>query len=127
MSVSIGALQGLRSRWSALLALPLRAPLPPGGGGGSKKGKDKGPRVVGELSREVVTGCGLLKNEADPPIKPDAEYPAWLFKMLDPRPTIKELEKAYTGGGLTIPELRRLWRLKNKARIKESNFLKAKS
>ncbi|GFR47925.1 hypothetical protein Agub_g9727 [Astrephomene gubernaculifera] len=121
MSLVIG---GLRSRWSALIGLPLRAPLPPAG---AKKGsKDKGPRKVGELSCEVVTGCGLMKNEADPPIKPDSEYPEWLFKLLEPRPTIKELEKAYQEGGLTIPELRRLWRLKNKARIKESNFLKAK-
>lgn len=83
--------------------------------------------MVGELSSEVATGCGLMKGEADPPIRPDSEYPDWLFKMLDPRPTIKELEKAYQEGGLTISELRRLWRLKNKARIRESNFLKAKS
>lgn len=41
--------------------------------------------MVGELSCEVATGCGLLKNEADPPIKPDSEYPGWLFKLLEPR------------------------------------------
>ncbi len=39
--MSLIALGGLRSRWSALLALPLKAPLPPAGSG-SKKSKDKG-------------------------------------------------------------------------------------
>ncbi|GIL49489.1 hypothetical protein Vafri_5815 [Volvox africanus] len=122
MSLAVG---GLRSRWSALLGLHLRAPLPPSGG---KKGsKDRGPRKIGELSTEVATGCGLMKNESDPPIRPDNEYPEWLFKLLEPRPTIKELEKMYQEGGLAVEELRRLWRLKNKERIKESNFMKAKS
>lgn len=115
---------GLRSRWAALIGVPLRAPLPPAGG--KKSSRDKGPRKTGELSKEVATGCGLMKGEPDPPIKPDAEYPSWLFELLQPRPSTRELAKAYKDEGLTMDELRRLWRLQNKARIKEQNLLKQK-
>lgn len=30
----------------------------------------------------------VLKDGADPPLKPNAEYPAWLWKQIEPRPTL---------------------------------------
>jgi len=67
-----------------------------------------------------------MKGQGDPPIKPDSEYPPWLWGLLIPEPTGKDLAGQYEGLGLSIKHLHRLWRLKNKERIKEANFLKAK-
>lgn len=61
---------------------------------------------MGELSKEVATGCGLMKGEPDPPLKADAEYPSWLFELLQPRATTRELAKAYQEEGLTMDEVR---------------------
>lgn len=66
-----------------------------------------GPKRTGELSSEVATGCALLKGENDPPLKSDNEYPDWLWRLLDPRPTASELQKLYEGQqGLTIEQVR---------------------
>ncbi|GAX73989.1 hypothetical protein CEUSTIGMA_g1439.t1 [Chlamydomonas eustigma] len=117
-------LLNLPVREAATSFLPLRSPLPPGGSK-AKSGRDKGPKRTGELSNEVATGCALMKGESDPPLKPDSEYPDWLWKLLDPAPTASELQKKYerTGSqeGLTIQELQRLYRLKNKQAINEAN------
>jgi len=45
-----------------------------------------------------------MKGEADPPIRPDSEYPDWLFKLLDPQPTVSELQRQYEGPGLTLAQ-----------------------
>ena len=65
-----------------------------------------GPKKIGELSKEEATGCALLKGEADPKILPDSEYPAWLFKLLEPAPTANELQQKYDGAGLTLQQVR---------------------
>jgi large subunit ribosomal protein L54 len=50
-----------------------------------------------------------MKGENDPPLKPDSEYPEWLWKLLDPAPTASELQKRYESSesreGLTIQEV----------------------
>ncbi len=94
----------LPSRLSALGVLQLRAPLPPGGA--KKAGRDKGPKRVGELSSEVATGCSLLKGEQDPKLKPDSEYPDWLWKLMEPRASASELQQAYEGQGLSMDQVR---------------------
>ncbi|KAL6748483.1 mitochondrial ribosomal protein L37-domain-containing protein [Haematococcus lacustris] len=115
-------LQALRVRLGAVGSLPLRGLAP----SSKKGGKDKGPRRPGQLSTTKATGCALMKGEEDPPLKPDSEYPDWLWKLLDPQPTGKELFATYQGHGLSMQQLHRLWRQQNKARIKESNAEKAK-
>ncbi|KAG1656570.1 hypothetical protein FOA52_009058 [Chlamydomonas sp. UWO 241] len=116
-------LRSLTSRLSALepLQATLRG-LPPG----KKMARDKGPRKTGELSTAHATGCGLMKGEEDPPLLPDDQYPDWLWKMMKPRQSANELQKAYEGKGLTIEELKRLYRLKNKQAINEANTMTAK-
>ncbi|KAJ9513071.1 hypothetical protein QJQ45_029429 [Haematococcus lacustris] len=128
-------LQALRVRLGAVGSLPLRGLAP----SSKKGGKDKGPRRPGQLSTTKATGCALMKGEEDPPLKLDSEYPDWLWKLLDPQPTGKELFATYQGHGLSMQQradaspksvfvlqLHRLWRQQNKARIKESNAEKAK-
>lgn len=61
---------------------------------------------IGELSKTTATGCGLLKNEPDPPLLPDDAYPAWLWKLIDPMPTVKELTAKYHSEGLNMQEVR---------------------
>ncbi len=46
-----------------------------------------------------------MKGEPDPELKPDSEYPDWLWTLLDPQPSIKELEEKYQGQGLTIEQV----------------------
>ncbi|KAF8060090.1 hypothetical protein HT031_005029 [Scenedesmus sp. PABB004] len=113
-------MQGLRARAGALLAQALRGP-------GGKGAKDRGPARVGGLSPGAATGVAIRKGEADPPILPDAEYPDWLFKLLQPEPTVAELERAYAAEGLPLPQLKRLFRYKNKLRIKAQNAASAKN
>jgi len=64
-----------------------------------------GPKRTGELSSEVATGCSLLKAEQDPPLKADHEYPEWLWRLLDPRPTASELQTTYEGKGLNMEQV----------------------
>ncbi len=71
-----------------------------------------GPKRTGELSSEVATGCALLKGEQDPPLKPDSDYPDWLWRLLDPQLSASELQKAYESsearGGLTMNQVQDL-------------------
>lgn len=53
--------------------------------------------------------CGILKNQPDPPLKADEEYPDWLWSLLDRQPTLKELKGRYIQSGeqsLTPTEVR---------------------
>ena len=86
----------------------------------------QGPAKTGELSTTVATGVALRKGEADPLLKPDAEYPPWLFELLTPEPTVQALAREYEKGGLTTPQMRRLFRYSNKMRIREDNEGRAK-
>jgi hypothetical protein len=158
-------MQRLRARLAALAAQRLRAPLPPGGGGGGKKkAADRGPAKTGELSRDVVPGLAANKGDAEPPLRPDDEYPPWLWTLLGggggeaggeaaagagggapagpagagaaatllpaaaaETASAAELQRAYErGGGLSLPQMRRLFRLRNKRRVRENNASTAK-
>ncbi len=35
-----------------------------------------------------------MKGEADPQLQPDAEYPAWLWKLAEPQPMLSQLRRA---------------------------------
>mmetsp|Transcript_9160 Transcript_9160/g.17212 ORF Transcript_9160/g.17212 Transcript_9160/m.17212 type:complete len:119 (-) Transcript_9160:205-561(-) len=97
----------IRCRMGSISALPMRMALP----AGKKGSKDKGPAKVGNLSKEVATGCGVLKGQADPPIRADSEYPSWLWNLLTVQKGKNELEKLYLEEGLSPAELERLWKI----------------
>lgn len=46
------------------------------------------------MSPEVVTGLNMLKGGADPPLKPDAELPDWLWELAAPPKTLNELKRS---------------------------------
>ena len=139
-------MQRLRARLAALAAQRLRAPLPPGGGGGGKKkAVDRGPAKTGELTRDVVPGLAVNKGDPEPSLKPDSEYPSWLWTLLGdqaagaeasasaasaslpPTASAAELQRAYDrGAGLSLEQMRRLFRLKNKRRVRDNNASTAK-
>lgn len=64
------------------------------------------PRQVAEVSKSVATGCGVMKGQPDPPLLPDDQYPEWLWTLLKPSPTVKELLAKYESKGLNMYEVR---------------------
>lgn len=46
------------------------------------------------MSSEVVTGLNILKGGADPPLRPDAELPDWLWELAAPPKTLNELKRS---------------------------------
>ncbi|KAL9238119.1 hypothetical protein vseg_012589 [Gypsophila vaccaria] len=82
------------------------------------------------LSKEVksttVVGANILKDGADPKILADSEYPDWLWHILDKRPALSELQRK-DAESLSYEDLKRFVKLDNRARIKESNSVRAKN
>ncbi|KZV33621.1 hypothetical protein F511_22260 [Dorcoceras hygrometricum] len=102
-------------------------------GGKAKKGSKGGAATAPKastLSKEVksttVFGANILKDEQDPKILPDSEYPDWLWHLLDKRPALSELRRKDLE---TLPyeDLKLFVKLDNRARIKENNSIKAKN
>lgn len=68
--------------------------------------------------------AAIPKDGADAQILPDAEYPNWLWNLLNKRPALSELRKKNIE---TLPyeDVKYFVKLDNQARIKESNSIKA--
>ncbi|GAB2219341.1 hypothetical protein Droror1_Dr00006976 [Drosera rotundifolia] len=102
--------------------------------GGSKKKGSKGGAAdapkASTLSKEVksttVVGANILKDGTDPKVLPDSEYPDWLWRLLDKRPALSELQRK-DAESLPFEDLKRFVKLDNRARIKENNSVKAKN
>jgi len=65
-------------------------------------------------NQEVCHGANIYKDGQDPPIKPDSEYPEWLWNLKLEKVPIEQLsmdEKTY-------------WRRIRKAKIKQQNALR---
>ena len=45
------------------------------------------------LTNDTVTGLNMLKKGSDPAIKPDTEYPDWLWALAEPEKTLSELRR----------------------------------
>ena len=46
------------------------------------------------MSNDVVTGLNITKGGSDPPLKPDEEYPDWLWQLAQPEKTLGEFRRA---------------------------------
>lgn len=109
------------------------------GGGGKAAGKASpakakkvkeqapiGPTVDKEVRAKAVLGANILKEGTDPSIRPDADYPAWLFTLLHRPLPLSELDRR-NPEAMTMSELQRFVKLDNRRRVKDNNSLKAKS
>lgn len=116
-----------------------------GAGKGAKKtdaAAADGGASTGSMSTTHCTGLNILKDGKDPEFMPDDQYPDWLWTMLDPEKgniamkTLGELEKELEAAKkadvdlkydvMAIKDVKRLLRLRRRAKIKANNALKAK-
>ncbi|KQJ91736.1 54S ribosomal protein L37, mitochondrial [Brachypodium distachyon] len=94
-----------------------------GGKGGTADAK---PVLSKEMKSTTVFGANILKEGSDPKIQPDAEYPDWLWHLVDKRPVLSELRRK-DAKELPYEDLKRFVKLDNRFRIKENNALTAKN
>ena len=116
-----------------------------GAGKGAKKTDAvaaDGGASTGSMSTTHCTGLNILKDGEDPELMPDDQYPNWLWTILDPEKgniamkTLGELEKELEAAKkadvdlkydvMAIKDVKRLLRLRRRAKIKANNALRAK-
>ena len=97
-----------------------------GGGGGGGHGE-------GGMSSTHCTGLNYKKGGSDPELGPDEAYPDWLWKLAEPKKTLRELEKEVAAAKLTgrydvmdVKDVKRLLKLRRRAKIKANNASRAK-
>jgi large subunit ribosomal protein L54 len=81
--------------------------------------------IVSSCDATVATGVNILKKGSDPPLKPDSEYPEWLWDLAKPPKTLSELRR---GNETELPmrEQKRLLKLANRDGIRTRNENKSK-
>ncbi|KAL4150827.1 hypothetical protein PRNP1_010224 [Phytophthora ramorum] len=103
----------------------LVTPLVAGARAFAAKGKGGAAAVEEVVDLTKVVPTNILKDGAHPELKDKAEYPAWLFTLLDPKPTLGELERMGFDS-LEIEEQHRYLALYNRRAVKAENAAKAK-
>eukprot|EP00123_Amoebidium_parasiticum_P012630 comp21486_c0_seq1/m.29759 comp21486_c0_seq1/g.29759 ORF comp21486_c0_seq1/g.29759 comp21486_c0_seq1/m.29759 type:complete len:114 (-) comp21486_c0_seq1:124-465(-) len=108
----------LRRSLVLVRALPIRAaPAAKGAPAAKKKaGKDAGggkPTVVANFNPAVCNGANIYVGGEDPPLRPNEEYPDWLWTLLDEPKITDPLDKRY-------------WRKLRKTSIRKANQLTAR-
>lgn len=96
-----------------------------GGKGGAGGDAPKTSALTKEMKSTTVVGANIVKEGSDPKVLPDAEYPDWLWGLIDKRLPLSELRRKDVE---TLPyeDLKRFVKLDNRSRLKEHNTLKAK-
>ena len=93
--------------------------------------KSAGPTQVvpKEQLEGIVHGLNIFKDSPDEvKVKPDSEYPDWVFTLHMPRATLEELTTEYErdAASFTPQDTQRLYKQWNRRRIKEENASKKK-
>ena len=57
------------------------------------------------MSKDVITGLNIQKGGTDPPLKPNEEYPEWLWQLATPERTLGDLRRK-GGSALAFEEVR---------------------
>ncbi|KAH9622579.1 hypothetical protein KSS87_001766 [Heliosperma pusillum] len=97
-----------------------------GGKGGAAADAPKTSTLSKEVKSTTVVGANILKDGSDPKILADSEYPDWLWHILDKRPALSELQRK-EAEALPFEDLKRFVKLDSRARIKDSNSVRAKN
>ena len=99
----------------------------------AKKPDAKKPGAAGssvsDNSEGVVRGLNIFKDSPDEvQVKPDSEYPDWVFTLHLPRATYDELAAQHERDPTSLPmsDQKRMLKLWNRRRIKEWNESKRK-
>ena len=99
----------------------------------SKKVDTSSTDEVHTHSTEIATGINIKKGGEDPTLKPDADYPDWLWTLASPEKSLGELEKEVEAAKLTgeldvmaVGDIKRLVKLRRRAKIKANNQERAK-
>jgi Mitochondrial ribosomal protein L37 len=71
-----------------------------------------------DLSRQIPVN--LLKEGPEPEYKPDADYPPWLFQLLEPKVPRSELLQR-DARELSNPERKSIFRQSRRAAIRQRN------
>ncbi|GMF35936.1 unnamed protein product [Phytophthora lilii] len=100
-------------------------PLMAGARSFAAKGKGAAAAVEEVVDLTKVVPTNILKDGAHPELKDKSEYPEWLFTLLDPQPTLGELERAGFDN-LDMEQQHRYLVLANRRAVKATNADKAK-
>ncbi|KAG7376830.1 Mitochondrial ribosomal protein L54 [Phytophthora pseudosyringae] len=103
----------------------LAKPLVAGARSFAAKGKGGAAAAAEVVDLTKVVPTNILKDGAHPELKDKSEYPEWLFTLLDPKPTLGELERAGFDS-LEMEEQHRYLVLLNRRTVKGNNAEKAK-
>ncbi|KAF1315718.1 Mitochondrial/chloroplast ribosomal protein l54/l37, partial [Globisporangium splendens] len=101
-----------------------------GARGFAAPGKGKGGGGANAIVEEAVdlakfVPTNIFKEGSHAELKDPAEYPEWLFKLLDVQPTLGELERAGFDN-LELEQQRRMLTLANRRFVKSNNAAKSK-
>ncbi len=104
------------------LAAPAKAPAK-----GGAKGGDKKAAAAAEAPKPVEVKPGfmpinILKTGGDVELKPDSEYPPWLFEILDEMVKDPKAEEVHAGMTWSTGA-RRAYKLRTRRIIKANNTL----
>lgn len=86
--------------------------------------EDAKNQVVAVNQEDVVRGLNIFKDQPDEvKVKPDSEYPDWVFTLHMPRASLDELQIAYEEDPESISEAdtKRMIRMWNRGRIRSKN------
>ena len=77
---------------------------------------------------DQVIGTNIMKDGQDAELRPDSEYPDWVWTLHQPLPSLETLmaRQQADPDAMTMSERKRLYKLWNRGRIKEANSEKAK-